>query len=268
MAALLVLAILNYSLLGATVFGLQYSITHSEAYKVSESFLRENEDIRRTVGEQIEFGRFPSASMQSNSRQSTAEFDIGVKGSSGSTEVSMSLVKEQADWRIVKATYLDENGSVRSLLSHVQARPVLKQRQPVPVMEAAQIETILEAYDRAVNQKNLDGILVHMADDMIFEATIRSSSETVHLTFTRSEYERRLQQTYAAAKTYIFVREKTAITIAPDGRSAKVEFRMFEHTTFPGGSWEVRGTERMRVELREGRPVITHVELVGKTEKV
>ena len=264
--ALLILSIFNYALLGASVFGLQYSIKNSEAYKVSESFLREHEDIRRTVGGPIEFGFFPNARMQSNSHRTTADFDIGVKGSSGSTDVSMSLLKEEGNWRIVKATYSDESGNIQSLLRDTQILPLPTKAQPL--LKKEHVETLLEAYGQAVNQKNLEGILVHMAKDMTFKATIQSTSDTATVTFTRSEYRQRLHQTYAAAKAYIFVREETAITIAPDGKSAKVEFQMFEHTTFSREAWQVRGTEVMRIELRGGRPVITRVELIGKTEKV
>ncbi len=262
--ALLVLSILNYSLLGAAVFGIQYSITNSEAYTVAQSFLRENEEIRRTVGEQIEFGFFPTGRIQSNRQRMSAEFDIGVKGSSGSTVVLVSLIEEQNRWTIVKATYEDESGTVHSLLTETQ--PILNTRQPL--LEERRIETLLDAYEQAVNQKNLAGILVHMADDMTFKASLQSSSETTHMTFTRSQYRLRLQQTYAAAEAYIFVREGTTITIAPDGKSAKVTFQMFEYTTFSGREWQIRGTEVMSLELRNGRPVITAVELIGKTEKV
>ena len=261
---LLVLSILNYSLLGAAVFGIQYSITHSEAYQISESFLRENEKIRRIVGEQIEFGFFPTGSIQSNRQRARAEFDISVKGSSGSAVVLVSLLKQRGGWTIVKATYEDESGTVQSLLTETQ--PFLNTRQPL--LEERRIETLLVAYDKAVNQKNLEGILVHMADDMTFKASLQSSSETTHVTFTRSQYRLRLQQTYAATEAYIFLREGTTITLAPDGKSAKVEFQMLEYATFSGGEWQVRGTEVMRVELRNGRPMITAVELIGKTEKV
>lgn len=268
--AVAILCVINYSLLGSAVFGLHYSIKNSEAYKASESFLRENEQIKQVIGDDIQFGFLPSGKMQSNDNLSTAEFNISIKGSYRSTVAWVALVKHQNNWRVIKASYKDASGTFQPLVGHESTLQV-EQPAPKPVeprLTQEDILIVLAAYDKAVNERNVEGILAHMADNMTFKASVHLASELKTFQFTRSEYQTYLRQNYVTVTTYQFQRTGTTISIAPDGSHAKALFQMFEHSTFESGEWRFKGTEVMHFELRGGRPVITRVELAGGTEKV
>ncbi len=115
---IVLLCTFNYSLLGAAIFGLQDAIKSSEAYQVSQSFVRQSDEIKDAIGNVSGFGAFPSSRIRTNGKRSIAEFDMAVTGSAGSTVVHISLVKEhEALWHIVGAQYEDEQGGLHSLLT-------------------------------------------------------------------------------------------------------------------------------------------------------
>ena len=115
---IVLLCTFNYSLLGAAIFGLQDAIKSSEAYQVSQAFVRQSDEIKDAIGNVSEFGAFPSSRIRTNGKRSIAEFDMAVTGSAGSTVVNISLVKEHdALWHIVVAQYDDELGGLHSLLT-------------------------------------------------------------------------------------------------------------------------------------------------------
>ena len=269
-AAVAILCIINYSLVGSAVFGLHYSVKNSEAYQTSESFLRENDLLKQVIGDNIEFGFLPSGKMRSNGNQPTAEFTITVTGSYRSTVAWVALVKQQQSWQVVKASYRDPSGTFQPLLAQESAFKV--ETLPPPPAESRITEQdiliVLAAYEKAVNERNVEGILAHMSYDMSFNASVHLPSEIKTFHFTRSEYQAHLQRNYNAAATYHFARTGTSISITQDGTRAKAHFQMLERSTFKSGNWRFKGTEVMHFELRGGRPVITRVELTGETQKV
>lgn len=82
----------------------------SDAYKLSESYIRNNKEIRETVGDDITFGFIPLGSVKVSGRVGVADFKIHVKGSKGSTDVQVFLKKTSGQWRIVSAVYTDRYG--------------------------------------------------------------------------------------------------------------------------------------------------------------
>lgn len=104
-------------LAAAIVGGVVYLLKSSDAYRVSEAFIRDSAEIRAVVGDPLELGWFPTGSIElyGGGAEGTAELNITVKGAAGSTTVYVALRKNQGQWRVVAATYTDRSGTVRRL---------------------------------------------------------------------------------------------------------------------------------------------------------
>jgi len=90
----------------------------SGAYKLAEQYIAKSEEIRRTVGDDVKFGLIPMGSISTSDREGHAHFTVRVKGTRGSTDVSIYLRKSDGKWHIVSAAYRDLSGVNRKLIDH------------------------------------------------------------------------------------------------------------------------------------------------------
>ncbi len=270
--ALVCVTIINYTAFGAAVFGVQHAVKDSEPYKMSESFVRNSEDVKRLIGQPMEFGFFPNAQFHSNPDRSTAAFALNVQGPQGSTVVNLKLLKEEADWQIVHAHYLDPEGQARTLVAEPTdaPQPAIAEdsagsgRNQVAPLTRTRIERLYANIDRAANERDPEGIVTHMTEDVVIHVSLRLPHAVQDVTMTRAQYERKIKEGFAAAQDYSFLRKVTNITIAQDGERAQVQSRTLERMTVSGRVAELVGEETATVELRDGRPVITRVQTVGR----
>jgi DNA-directed RNA polymerase subunit RPC12/RpoP len=96
-----------------TIAGVFFMLKRSDAYRISETFIRSNDEIKKTVGENIRFGLIPVGSVKLAGRAGMANFKIRVKGSKGSTVVRVYLRRSQGTWRVASALYTDKFGIKR-----------------------------------------------------------------------------------------------------------------------------------------------------------
>lgn len=129
-----------------------------------------------------------------------------------------------------------------------------------------EVHTILAAVDKAAHNRNPEGVVAHMADDVIIRISMQVPFESKNFVFTRDQYKVQLQQGYDMAKAYEYGRKNTKIAIAPDGKSAKVDSQTFEAVAFQGGAARVEAQETAIFEIRNGKILITSVEATGRTE--
>jgi len=108
-AAMIVLIFLG------SIAGVFFMMKSSDAYKLSEAFIRNNKEIKAMVGEDIKFGLVPLGSVKMSGKEGAADFKVNVKGSKGSTYVSIFLRKQRGKWRVVSAIYTDQYGVKRRL---------------------------------------------------------------------------------------------------------------------------------------------------------
>jgi DNA-directed RNA polymerase subunit RPC12/RpoP len=106
-----------------TIAGVFFMLKKSEAYRMSEAFIRENKEIRQTVGENIRFGLLPVGSVKLSGREGTANFKVRVKGSKGSTVVRVYLRRYQGTWRVESILYEDKFGIQRRVVPSSEASP-------------------------------------------------------------------------------------------------------------------------------------------------
>ena len=124
-AALMILVIFLGSIAGVFLL-----MKVSDAYKISEAFIRNNKEIRGVVGNDIKFGLIPMGSVKISGREGAARFRIHVKGSKGSTDVRIFLRKTRGKWQIVSAIYTDRHGIKRRLLPKNSYGPGTRKKVP------------------------------------------------------------------------------------------------------------------------------------------
>jgi hypothetical protein len=99
------------------IYGVIHYVMYSEPYKLSESFIRQNQTIRTEIGEVDRCDPWFPIEMYPIGRKENAMFTFDVLGKNKQiTEVSVYLEKRQNQWSIVSATYKDRRGFTKPLV--------------------------------------------------------------------------------------------------------------------------------------------------------
>ncbi|MFN2492151.1 MAG: cytochrome c oxidase assembly factor Coa1 family protein [Pyrinomonadaceae bacterium] len=100
-----------------------YGINKSDAAKVSRDFLRNNERLKRDIGEVKDFGRFVTGNININNGDGTAQINIKVIGERKTINASVELMYRSGhQWRVTAASYRDESGQTIDLLNPYESR--------------------------------------------------------------------------------------------------------------------------------------------------
>lgn len=132
-------------------------------------------------------------------------------------------------------------------------------------IDEVQVRTVLAAVDKAANEKNPDGIVVHMASDVVVKVSIPNGGTSKTLSLDRDGYRKLLQDEYGGVQAYEFDRKSTRIKIARDGKSAKVKSRISEIIKNQQGSQRVYSLQTATFEVRNGKVVMTRIESIQRT---
>jgi hypothetical protein len=115
------------------IYGIVYYVMNSEPYKLSESFIRQNQAIKAEVD--VCDPWFP-IEMHPIGREENAMFTFDVIGKSKqTTEVSVYLQKRQNRWRIISAYYKDRQGITKPLLEDSRSSAEKFSGYPVTVQK-------------------------------------------------------------------------------------------------------------------------------------
>lgn len=125
-----------------------------------------------------------------------------------------------------------------------------------------EVQSVIQAVDKAANDRSVKGILTHMADDVVVKLILTDGSQNKLYSLNRAQYAMLLEEGFKVAKEYEYGRKDTTISIAPDGKSAEVSSQTIETLTFPDGSQRSEAEETAILELRNGKVVITSVKAV------
>ena len=99
------------------IYGIVHYVMNSEPYKLSESFIRQNQAIKAEIGEVDTCDPWFPIEMHPIGSKENAMFTFDVIGKSKRvTEVSVYLQKIQGRWRIVSAYYKDHQGFMKPLV--------------------------------------------------------------------------------------------------------------------------------------------------------
>jgi hypothetical protein len=120
----LVIAIFVGAIVGITL----YSIGRSEAAETAKTYLRTNEVLKQDIGEIKDFGSFVTGNVSINNNDGNATINIKVIGERKTVNATVDLIyRSGRPWRVVSASYRNEEGKTIDLLNPYDARnPVYK----------------------------------------------------------------------------------------------------------------------------------------------
>jgi len=100
------------------LYGAVHYVMNSEPYKMSESFIRQNQIIKAELGEVDKCDPWFPIEMYPFGRDDFARFTFDVIGiNKVSTEVSVTLKRKGVRWYIASAIYKDRHGFTKPLVS-------------------------------------------------------------------------------------------------------------------------------------------------------
>ena len=126
MIVLVVIAIVVVLFAGGVVGLVFYSINNSEAASAARSFLRGNEKLKQDIGDVKDFSSFVTGSINEQSGDGEARLKLKVIGAHKTVDATVDLAYRKGHpWRVVSASYTNEQGQVIELLNPYDSQLVL-----------------------------------------------------------------------------------------------------------------------------------------------
>ena len=120
-----VLGLIVLIFVGGIVGSIFYGISNSEAAEVSREFLRNNAQLKQDIGEVKEFGKLVTGNINLNSGDGTAELSLKVVGERKTVTATLELIyRNGKPWRVVSASYKNDDGQTIDLLNPYEVRNV------------------------------------------------------------------------------------------------------------------------------------------------
>lgn len=114
-----------------TIIGVAfYSVANSQAAVTAKEFLRNNERLKKDIGEVKDFGSFVTGSVNINNDRGEATINLKVIGEKKAVNASVDLLYLNGQtWRVSSATYVNDSGATVNLLDPYESRHVI----PLPI---------------------------------------------------------------------------------------------------------------------------------------
>lgn len=120
-----VLGLIVLIFVGGIVGSIFYGISNSEAAEVSREFLKNNAQLKQDIGEVKEFGKLVTGNINLNSGDGTAELSLKVVGERKTVTATLELIyRNGKPWRVVSASYKNDDGQTIDLLNPYEVRNV------------------------------------------------------------------------------------------------------------------------------------------------
>jgi ketosteroid isomerase-like protein len=140
--------------------------------------------------------------------------------------------------------------------------PSLKPSEPEPPLTRASIDLLLNHLEQATRQKDVDGVLRHIAPDVTVIVHMRQGPHQQSAMLTREEYRKTLTMEFAFPSANDFTRVNTTVSLAPDERSAKVSYKSTQTLLQSNREFKIEGEETFVVRMLGNRPMIVSLEKV------
>jgi ketosteroid isomerase-like protein len=146
--------------------------------------------------------------------------------------------------------------------SPTSPNPSLKPSKPEPPLTRASIDLLLNYLEQATRQKDVDGVLRHIAPDVTVIVHMRQGPHQQSAMLTREEYRKTLTMEFAFPSANDFTRVNTTVSLAPDERSAKVSYKSTQTLLQSNREFKIEGEETFVVRMLGNRPMIVSLEKV------
>lgn len=140
--------------------------------------------------------------------------------------------------------------------------PSLKPSDPEPPLTRASVDLLLNHLEQATRQKDVDGVLRHIAPDVTVIIHMRQGPHQQSAALTREEYRKTLTMEFAFPSANDFTRMNTSVSLAPDERSAKVSYKSTQTLLQSNREFKIEGEETFVVRMLGNRPMIVSLEKV------
>ena len=140
--------------------------------------------------------------------------------------------------------------------------PSLKPSEPEPPLTRASIDVLLNTLDQATRQKDVDGILRHIAPDVTVTIHMKQGPHQQSAMLTREEYRKTLTMEFAFPSANDFTRVNTTVSLAPDERSAKVSYKSTQTLLQSNREFKIEGEETFVVRMLGNKPMIVSLEKI------
>lgn len=122
------------------------------------------------------------------------------------------------------------------------------------------ILAILESTDKAAKNKNVDGIVAHMAKDIQIKLILDGPANDQEINLDLEKYIFHTRRGFRKRIAYEYDRQNTRVTISKDGKTAMVTADLYETLTIAEGTIQSVTAEIAIFKLRDGKILITSLE--------
>ena len=110
-----------------------YSLHRSDAAETAREFLRTNEKLKQDIGVVKDFSRFISGRVSQDTSGGQADLTIKVYGERSTVTATVTLIsKENRGWRVISASYLNDQGRRVTLFDPYDSEPVEPETSETP----------------------------------------------------------------------------------------------------------------------------------------
>ena len=160
------------------------------------------------------------------------------------------------------STRLFTSESMTAQINTVSSDPPSTPSKPELHLTRESVDLFLNTLDQAIRQKDVDGVLRHIAPDATITIHMKQGAQQQIATLTREEYRKTLAMGFAFPSANDFARVNTTVSLAADERSAKVSFQSTETLRQAHRELKIEGEETLILKIRNDKPVITSLEQV------
>jgi len=100
--------VVSVVLLIGGVGGVISLVKSSDAYQLSEQYIKTNRWVQQEVGNPVTIGWFPKGNISLKDERGEANFTIQASGIKGEIAIAVMLEKRGAQWEIIEAGYADK----------------------------------------------------------------------------------------------------------------------------------------------------------------
>jgi hypothetical protein len=107
---------------GGTVLFVFYEVGHNDAANQARTFLKNNERLKKDIGEVKDFGSFVTGSINVQNGSGSALINLKVIGARKTVNATVELMYgNRQQWRVTGASYTNEAGQTVGLLNPYQS---------------------------------------------------------------------------------------------------------------------------------------------------